>query len=129
VAPCTFKSVGVTFANNTVFVGVVHSLVLVTHLFDMALRTVFVGHNNRARLDMIRNNFAECCSGRILSYSSADFACTFSSANNRRFTARATAAHTVMLLAADVGFVSFDDVSESITVSGFAGRWSGCAGA
>ena len=38
-----------------------------------------------------------------------------------------TAAHTVMLLAADVGLVSFDDVSELITVSGFAGRWSGCA--
>jgi hypothetical protein len=36
-------------------------------------------------------------------------------------------AHTVMLLAAEFGFVSFDDVSEYITVSGFAGRCSGCA--
>jgi hypothetical protein len=42
VAPCTCNSVGVTFANNEVFVGVVHSLVLVTQWFDMALRTVFV---------------------------------------------------------------------------------------
>jgi hypothetical protein len=69
VAPCTFNSVGVTFANNEVFVGVVHSLVLVTQLFDMAIRTVFVGHNNRARLDIISNNFVACFSGRILSYS------------------------------------------------------------
>jgi hypothetical protein len=38
----------------------------------MALRTVFVGQNNRARLDMISNNFVECFSGRILRYSSAD---------------------------------------------------------
>jgi hypothetical protein len=63
----------VTFAKNTVFVGVVHSLVLVTHLFDMALRRVFVGHNNRASLDSISHTFVECFSGRILRYSSADF--------------------------------------------------------
>ncbi len=115
--------------NHTVFVGVVHSLVLVTQWFDMALRTVFVGHTTEPGL-----TFSGITLSSVVAVVSSVTAQRISPlrqsyANNRRFTARATAAHTVMLLAADVGFVSFDDVSESITVSGFAGRCSGCAGA
>src|SRR5690606_31452347 len=85
----------------------------------MVVWPVFVGHYCRAKFYTIGNDLVERISCCVLGDCQAYSAFAFGDTDNRRFAACATATHAVVLLAADVGFICFDDITKQITASGF----------
>src|SRR6266481_7442818 len=115
--PDAFNAISVNIANNPFVSRVINPFVLSVSILDSPISRHFVGVNCfRIRFRIVMNKLVQRCLVSVRNNLQANLALSLDCSNSNSFVALVAASHSPHL-AADIGFIDFDNASQKLAVN------------